>query len=71
MVGKHRAIDPATQSARMRYNSEHSESYEFIWDHKEQAARFVFHGQEGMTRYPLRAVRAYIRAGNWTILDVL
>lgn len=74
MVGKHQDFDPATQSARMRYNAEHSEPYEFLWDHKARAARYQLRGQDGMTGmtvYPLRAARAYIRAGNWTVLAVL
>lgn len=70
MVGKHREFDPATQSARMRYNGEYSE-YEFTWDHKARAARYVYQGKEGGTVYPLRLARAYIRAGNWTVLEVL
>lgn len=71
MVGKHQEFDPATQSARMRYNAEQSAPYEFLWDHKARAARYTFRGEKGETVYPLRAARAYIRAGNWTILEVL
>ena len=62
MVGKHRDIDPATQSFRFRHTDTGSE---YTWDHTKQAALWVYNGQEVATEYHASNVRAYLRRGIW------